>query len=106
MTSAGFERALIRAAFLEFCVARAYSTGTTTEVLYRRPPGPLILSPFLSHSWPPKGFRDNELGFGLDSGPSLAWTCRTLDKANRTAVGILGSEAPYRYTWPRKRAQA
>lgn len=97
------ERALIRAAYFEWCVARAYSTGTTMEIEPRRPPGQEVRSPIFLQSWPSSKFIKDELGFALDAGPSLAWTCRMLDKTNRDAVKVLGREAPYKYTYPRQR---
>lgn len=97
------ERALIRAAFFEWCIAKAYSTGSLVEIEPRRPPGKEMRSPLFLQSWPSAKFIKDELGFALDAGPSLAWTCKMLDKTNRDACKMLGIDAPHRYTYPRKR---
>lgn len=52
----------------------------------------------------PSGFRRVELGFGWGEGPSLMWTCRSLEDDNRRAVTQLGSEAPCSVTYPRPSA--
>lgn len=53
------------------------------------------------HRWPPRRFVAEELGFGFDHGPSLAWTCSTLGAANREALRRLKFEAPRRVTYPK-----
>ncbi len=55
---------------------------------------------------PPRWFVDEELGFRLDCGPSLRWTCESLARANRAALKLLaesGEGPPARVTWPRDR---
>jgi hypothetical protein len=102
VTDLDFERCLIRAAFLEWRVAKAYSTGSTIEIEPRRPRGKVFVSSVLSASWPPAKFVRDELGFALDSGPSLAWTCKMLAKTNRDALKILArDDVPLRVTYPR-----
>lgn len=97
------ERQLILAAYLEWRVAKAYSTGSTIEI---EPRETNVRNPMLSSSWPPSKFVREELGYGPGSGPSLSWTCRVLAKHNRDAVKVLGSEAPWKYQWPLRRVQA
>lgn len=106
MSEAESERLLIRAAYLEWRVAKAYSTGTTMEIEPRRPPGLEIRAPWLSVSWPSFKFRAEELGFAIEHGPSLAWTCKMLSKTNRDACKILGVEAPLKFTYPRLTVRA
>lgn len=95
------ERILKLAAFFEWRVAKAYSTGTTLEI---EPRESYVRHSMLSASMPSHKWIREELGFGLGYGPSLAWTCRVLDKTNRDACKMLGAEAPYRYQWPVRRA--
>lgn len=96
---------LARAAFLEFEVARAYSTGRTYEAEPRRPrrAAPPELAPYLSSLAPPRWFVEEELGFRLDSGPSLAWTQRVLALTNARAMRALAAEAPLKFTYPKRR---
>lgn len=49
----------------------------------------------------PRWFREEELGFRLDCGPSLQWHCENLQRINRTACVMLGSAAPKRVTYPK-----
>lgn len=97
-----YERLLIRAAFLEWRVAKSYSTGSTVEVEPRKPRGRQIIGPLFSASWPPARFVREELGFAIEHGPSLAWTCKTLAKTNRDALKmLLRDDVPLRVTYPR-----
>lgn len=50
---------------------------------------------------PSRWFVQEELGFRLDCGPSLAWHCENLQRLNRAALHTLGTEAPKRVTYPK-----
>lgn len=98
------ERAVIRAAYLEWLIALAYSTGQTPDVEPRAPQGevPPEICAYLSGSWPGRGFISGELGMGIGEGPSIFWTMKTLARQNRDAVIALGDEAPMRVSYPKR----
>lgn len=100
-------RALVRAAYHEFQIASAYSTGTMPDVENRPTRGRFSpeVERYLSGTYPPRWFVEEELGFALDQGPSLAWTQRVLALTNARALKALGHEAPLRVTYPKRRSQ-
>lgn len=99
-------RALVRAAYHEFQIATAYSTGTMPDVENRPTRGKFApeVERYLSGTYPPRWFVDEELGFRLDQGPSLVWTQRVLALTNARAMRTLGVDAPTRFTYPRRKS--
>lgn len=77
------ERSLSRTAWREYKDALSYR-------------GVMIASPH-----PPRWFVDEELGFSIAEGPSLRWTCTSLEKQNWAALRTLGKDAPIRVTYPK-----
>lgn len=55
---------------------------------------------YLGHL-PPPWFIREELGYAIEHGPSLRWTCSQLATTNRRSVQQLGEAAPYKVTYPR-----
>lgn len=96
------DQLLVRAAYFEWRVAKAYSTGTTIEIEPIPCRGPR--HPMLSNSYPSGKFVREELGYSFDHGPSLSWICSQLERLNRNACKMLGDEAPWKYDWPVRRA--
>lgn len=92
------DKPLIAAAWFEFKINAGYQGGTGQYANYRR-------NRTDEDATAPKWFIEDELGFRLDSGPSLAWTCRSLTKTNRAALTRLQDEAPLdlpkRVTYPK-----
>lgn len=88
------ESALVQAAWLEWRTGIASVSGDPDEC---RP----TLSPDAYPVDPPAWFRFEELGLAIEHGPSLRWTCTTLESSNRRSIVQLGREAPLRVTYPR-----
>lgn len=115
MDGENFERDLIRAAWFEFKCNSAMRGGTGRYATCRRShhrvsdgevhrPSrdrfPIPHDTDLDEVRPPRWFVQDELGFALDAGPSISWTCRTLDRQNRLALRQLGRDAPKKVSYP------